>query len=326
MSGDVGRRLVSARNPNLYIGGVVLFLFATQIASGVLLLLHYQSSAEHAFESVARIAGEYPYGDLIRGVHFWSGQLLVGTLLLQLVLAMLRGTFIAPRELVWLSGVLITTVAAAFAFTGSVLPWTEDAYAQARVGSQMASYVPVIGGTLMRLLRGSDEITNQTLQKVFGFHVAVLPATFTLLLVLHFYTIRSAPREKASTAADSDRIPLYPDVAVRMAAVIVAVLVVLISLATFVTRPVGNPADATAASPASARPTWFLLPVHALLKSAPATLLGVDSARFIGGALTGLYLLVAALPFFDKRGSRVTSGITSGALVLAALLTIHALY
>ncbi len=326
MSSDVGRRLVSARNPNMYIGGVILFLFATQISSGVLLLLHYQSSAEHAFESVTRIAGEYPYGDLVRGVHFWSGQLLVGTLLLQLVLAMLRGTFTAPRELVWFSGVLVTTVAAAFAFTGSVLPWTEDAYAQARVGSQMASYVPVIGGTLMRLLRGGDEITSQTLQRVFGFHVAVLPATFTLLLVLHFYTIRSAPRAAAAGADDDDRIPVYPDFAVRMAAVIVAVLVVVISLATFVARPVGIAADATAASPASARPTWFLLPVHALLKSAPPTLLGVDSARFIGGALTGLYLLVAALPFVDKRGGRVTSGITSGALILAALLTIHALY
>jgi quinol-cytochrome oxidoreductase complex cytochrome b subunit len=106
----------------------------------------------------------------------------------------------------------------------------------------------------------------------------------------------------------------------------VGVLVIVISLATFVARPVGSAADATAASPAAARPTWFLLPVHALLKSAPPTLLGVDSARFIGGALTGLYLLVAALPFIDKRGSRVTSGITSGALVIAALLTIHALY
>jgi len=325
LSGDVGRRLVSARNPNMYIGGVILFLFATQIASGVLLLLHYQSSAEHAFESVTRIAGEYPYGDLVRGVHFWSGQLLVATLLFQLVLAMLRGTFTAPRELVWVSGVLITTVAAAFAFTGSVLPWTEDAYAQARVGSQMAGYVPVIGGTLLRLLRGGDEITSQTLQKVFGFHVAVLPASFTLLLVLHFYTIRSAPRVTVNVT-DDEKIPLYPDFFVRMAAVIVGVLVLVISLATFVARPVGSAADATAASLASARPTWFLLPVHALLKSAPATLLGVDSARFIGGALTGLYLLVAALPFVDKRGSRVTSGITCGALVIAALLMIHALY
>lgn len=326
LSRDVGGRLVSARNPNIYIGGVILFLFTTQIASGVLLLLHYQSSAEHAFESVTRIAGEYPYGDLVRGVHFWSGQLLVGTLLFQLVLSALRGAFTAPRELVWVSGVLITTVAAAFAFTGSVLPWTDDAYAQARVGSQMAGYVPVIGGTLLRLLRGGDEITSQTLQKVFGFHVAVLPATFTLLLVFHFYTIRAAPRVTTAPEADADKIPMFPDFFVRMAAVIVGVLVVVISLATFVARPIGIAADATAASPASARPAWFLLPVHALLKSAPTTLLGVDSARFIGGALTGLYLLVAALPFVDRRGSRVTAGITSGALVVAALLIIHALY
>jgi ubiquinol-cytochrome c reductase cytochrome b subunit len=317
---------MSGRNPNIYIGGVILFLFAMQVASGVLLLLHYQSSAEHSFESVARIAGEYPYGDLVRGVHFWSGQLLVGTLLFQLVLSALRRTFTAPRELVWVSGVMITTVAAAFAFTGSVLPWTDDAYAQARVGSQMAGYVPLIGGTLLRLLRGGDEVTSMTLQKVYGFHVAVLPALFTLLLAVHIYTIRSAPRVATSPEAARDKIPMVPDFAVRMAAVLVGMLVVVISLATFVTRPLGFAADATAASPATARPTWFLLPVHALLKSAPTTLLGVDSAQFIGGALTGLYLLVAALPFVDKRGSRVTAGITYGALVLAALLMIHALY
>jgi cytochrome b6 len=319
-------RLVSGRNPNVYIGGLILFLFFSQIASGVLLLLHYQSSTEHAFESVARIAGEYPYGDLVRGVHFWSGQLLVGTLLFQLVLSALRGTFTSPRELVWVSGVLITTVAAAFAFTGSVLPWTDDAYAQARVGSQMAGYVPVIGGTLLRLLRGGDEITSQTLQKVFGFHVAVLPATFTMLLVLHFYMIRSAPRVQATVEMEDNRIPLYPDFFYRMAAVIVGMLVVIISLATFIPRPIGTMADATASSPASAHPTWFLLPVHALLKSAPTTLLGADSARFIGGALTGLYLLVVALPFLDKRGSRVTVGLTSVALLVAALLMIHVLY
>ena len=326
LSTEVGSRLVSARNPNVYIGGVILFLFMAQIASGVLLLLHYQSSAEHAFESVTRIAGEYPYGDLVRGVHYWSGQLLVGTLLFQLVLSALRGAFTAPRELAWVSGVIITSVAAVMAFTGSVLPWTDDAYAQARVGSQMAGYVPVIGGTLLRLLRGGDEVTSQTLQKVFGFHVAVLPALLTLLLVVHFYTIRSAPRIQVTTVVDDEKIPMYPDFAVRMAAIIVGVLVVIISLATFVARPIGNAADPTAASPASARPVWFLLPVHALLRSAPTTLLGVDSARFIGGALTGLYLLVVALPFIDKRGSRVTAGITSGMLIIAALLTIHALY
>jgi cytochrome b6 len=326
MSSDICAKVVSGRNPSIYIGGLVLFLFALQIASGVLLLLYYQSSGEHAYESVARIAGEYPYGDLVRGVHFWSGHLLVGTLLFQIILSAIRGTFTAPRELVWISGVIITGVAAVFVFTGSVLPWTANAYAQARVGSQMAGYVPVIGSTLLRLLRGGNEVTSMTLQRVYGFHVAVLPALFTLLLALHVYTIRSAARVTSPSIDDSDKIPVYPDFVVRMAVAIVGMLVLVMSLATFVPRPLGIAADATAASPDAARPTWFLLPVHALLKSAPTTLLGVDSARFIGGALTGLCLLALALPLLDKRGSRVTAGITCGVLIIAALLMIHAFY
>jgi ubiquinol-cytochrome c reductase cytochrome b subunit len=321
----VSVRRIPSNNPNVYVGIVALFLFALQVASGVLLLLHYQSNAEHAYDSVARIAGEYPYGDLVRGVHFWSGHLLVAALLLQLVVSVMRGTFAAPRELVWLTGVLLATIAVGFAFTGSVLPWTTGAYVQVRVGSQMAGYVPLIGNSLLRLLRGGDEVTSMTLQQVYGFHIAVLPAGFTFLIALHFYLTGAAHRSAPTTQTEARQIPIYPDLVVRVAAVIVGVLVLVISLATFVARPLGDPADATAASPSTARPAWFFLPVHALLRAAPPTLLGVESARFIGGALTGLYLLVAALPFIDKRGSRVTAGITSGVLVLAALLTIHAL-
>jgi len=314
-----------ARNPNAYLGVVALFLFGLQVASGVLLLMHYQSNSEHAYESVARIAGEYPYGDLVRGVHFFSGQLLVATLLLQLVVSVFRGAFTAPRELVWVSGVILASIAVAFAFTGSVLPWTNGAYVQARVGSQMVGYVPIIGPTLLRLLRCGDEVTSMTLQQVYGFHIAVLPAVFTFAVALHFYLTGAANRATVKSLEGARTIPVYPDGVVRMAAVAVGVLVIVISLATFVQRPLGNPADPAAASPALARPAWFFLPVHALLRSAPPTLLGVESARFIGGALTGLYVLAVALPFIDKRGSRVTSGIISGLLVIAALLAIHAL-
>jgi quinol-cytochrome oxidoreductase complex cytochrome b subunit len=317
-------RRVQGSNPAYYVGGLLLFLLLLQLGSGVLLLLHFQPSADQAHQSVAFIIGGIPYGALIRAVHLWTSDLLVFGVIVQLFSVAIRRTFRSPNELLWVSGLIAFFILLCLAFTGAVLPWSQNAYTQARVASEIVGQTPLIGPTLRALMRGGDEVTTATLRHAYGFHVAVLPAALTFLMIAHGMFLRRRGAH-ADYTTKNGAIPIYPDFLVRMAAVMTAALVIVISLATFVERPLGEAAEVAAAAPEGARPPWYLLFVHELLMRAPRELLGVPSAKFIVGAGGLVALLAFFVPFFDRRGSRVTSAIAGVLLLGLILLSIHAL-
>jgi ubiquinol-cytochrome c reductase cytochrome b subunit len=326
MRDRLASRRVRAGNPAFYVGGVLAFLLLMQMASGVLLLLHYQPSASEAHQSVAFIMGGIPYGDLIRNLHLWCSDLLVAGVILQLFSVAIRRSFRTPNELLWISGLIGFFILLGLAFTGAVLPWSQSAYLQARVGSEIAGQTPFLGSALRYFLRGGEEVTTATLRHAYGFHVAVLPAALTLLLVAHGLFLRRLGTRPVPTDVDlAKTVPIYPDFLVRMAAVMTAALVLVISLATFVERPLGEIANVAAAAPAGARPPWYFLWIHDLLLRAPRELLGVPSAKFIVGAGAMIIILAFFVPFFDRRGSRVTAVIAGLLLFLAVSLSIHAL-
>src|ERR1019366_1771700 len=159
-----------------YLGGITLFLLVLQVASGVLLLLYYRPDAAQAYASVERTVGEVPYGSLVHSLHLWASDLFVVCLLAHPFTILVRRSFRPPHELSWLSGVVSLGLGIGLAFTGALLPWSEAAYTDARAGSELARYVPVVGDGLSRFLRGGEEVTSTTLVRAFGFHVAVLPA------------------------------------------------------------------------------------------------------------------------------------------------------
>jgi ubiquinol-cytochrome c reductase cytochrome b subunit len=319
-------RRVHGDNPAHYVGSLLLFLLLMQVASGVLLLLHYQPSADEAHASVAFVIGGIPYGDLVRNVHLWCSDLLVLGVIVQLFSVAIRRSFRSPNELMWVSGLIGFFILIGFAFTGAVLPWSQNAYLQARVGSEIAGQTPLIGSALRYFMRGGEEVTTATLRHAYGFHVAVLPATLTLLLLVHgLFLRRATARPSATELEDPTLIPVYPDYLLRLAAATTAALAVVISLATFVERPLGEAADLSAAAPEGASPPWYLHFAHVLLSVAPRELLGVPSAKFIVGAGALVVLLAFFVPFFDRRGSRVTAVISALLLLAFMSLTLHAL-
>ncbi len=111
-----------------YLGGMALFLFMIQIVTGILLSLYYKPSPDQAFESVRAIVTEVDFGWLIRSAHSWSANLLVGILLLHLLTAYLMRAYRRPREMTWLTGVLLLGLFMAFGFSGYLLPWNELAF------------------------------------------------------------------------------------------------------------------------------------------------------------------------------------------------------
>ena len=173
-----------------YFGGMTLFLFLVQVATGILLLLYYRPSAEAAFESVQFIMTEVEFGWLIRSVHSWAANLMIAAAFVHMFSALFLRAFRRPRELTWVSGAVLLFLSLAFGFSGYLLPWNKLAYFATKVGTDIAGVVPVIGSFLLRFLRGGDEVTGATLTRFFGFHVAILPAITTVILVLHLFLVQ----------------------------------------------------------------------------------------------------------------------------------------
>jgi quinol-cytochrome oxidoreductase complex cytochrome b subunit len=300
-------------------------LFLLEVASGILLLLPYRPDPAHAHESIIAIIGRIPYGSLVRGVHAWASQLFVAALIVQVFNLLLRRRFRSPRELVWLAGLVLLLLGVGMAFTGTILPWNQSAYLQALVSSELIGKAPLVGGWLERLLRGGPQVSAWTLHHAYGFHTGVLPAVTTLILAAHFWLVRGATKNDPGDEASAQTIPAYPDFLVRLAAVCVGVLVVLISLATFAPPSIGTAADLQAAVQERVQPPWYFLFLHQLVQSAPPRLLGIESAQFIIGGLSFLGIGAVALPFLDRRGSRVTLALGLVLIVLCLVLTAYAL-
>ncbi|HEX6906487.1 MAG TPA: cytochrome b N-terminal domain-containing protein, partial [Terriglobales bacterium] len=168
-----------------FLGVITLFLFGVQVCTGILLLLYYRPSANEAFESVQYIMTQVQFGWLVRSVHSWAANLMIFTAFLHMFSVVFLRAYRKPRELTWVSGMLLLFLAMGFGFSGYLLPWNTLAFFATKVGTDIAGQVPFVGHRLMVFLRGGEEVTGATLSRFFGFHVAVLPGLTTLLVAIH---------------------------------------------------------------------------------------------------------------------------------------------
>src|SRR5688572_28707716 len=197
-----------------YLGGMTLFLFLVQVASGILLLLYYRPSADEAYESVQFIVTQVEFGWLIRNIHSWSANLLILAVFAHLFSVFFLVAYRKPRELTWITGVLLLFVMLGFGFSGYLLPWNELAFFATAVGTGIAGAIPVGGDALMRFLRGGDDVTGATLSRFYALHVAILPAVATVLVALHLLLVQrqgmSLPIREARRQKAGERIPQMP--------------------------------------------------------------------------------------------------------------------
>jgi quinol-cytochrome oxidoreductase complex cytochrome b subunit len=317
-----------------YFGGMTLFLFTIQVGTGALLLLYYRPSSAEAYESVQFIVTRVPFGWLVRSIHAWSANLMVASAFAHLFSVLFLHAYRRPRELTWVSGVLLLMLTLAFGFTGYLLPWNEVSFFATRVGTDIAATVPGIGQALVRFLRGGNDVSGATLTRLFGFHVAILPAVATALVALHLLLVQrhgmsvppSIERDRAADPAAVRSIPFVPHFILRDLFAWTLVLAALAALSTFYPWELGVKADPFAAAPAGIRPEWYFLWAFETLKHVPSTLAGLDG-EFV--ALAAMSLLAAAtilLPFMagnTHRGRRLV--VWAGAATLAFISAMTAL-
>jgi cytochrome b6 len=312
-----------------YFGGVSLFLFGIQVATGLLLLLYYKPTPEHAFESVRFIVAEVPFGWLIRSLHSWAANLMVFTVFVHMFSVFFLKAYRPPRELTWLTGLALLGLTFGFGFSGYLLPWNELAFFATKVGTDIVGSVPVIGETLLRYLRGGEDVTAATLTRFFGWHVALLPALFTAMLGLHLLLVQRLGMSGPIRPARVERtMPFYPGFLLRDAILWLAVLGVLLALCTFLPWDLGVKADPFAPAPAGIRPEWFFTFLSQFLKYVPAKVLGIDGEVFGLGLVAAVALVFVAVPFLDRKAARgEPSPLFSvfGVLVLLFMITMTAL-
>ena len=289
-----------------YLGGISLFLFAIQLVTGILLVLYYQPGADTAYESVKFIVSKVEFGWLIRETHSWSANLFVFFVFIHMFTVFFAKAYRKPRELTWITGMILFVLALAFGFSGYLLPWNELAYFATKVGSDIAGAIPVVGEFLLRVLRAGDEVTGATLTRFYGIHIAILPGIFTIILGIHLFLVQiqgmSVPPEIEKLPEEKRRtIPFFPDFVLRDFMAWLIVLNIIALLAVFFPWELGPKADALAPAPAGIRPEWYFMFMFQTLKLIPA------HVWFMEGELFGiLFFTIGGLiwffvPFLDKK-------------------------
>src|SRR5215469_336428 len=284
-------------------GSGLLFIFVSQIITGVFLALYYVPSADHAHTTVAYITKAVTAGSFLRSLHSYGASAMVLVLLLHLSQTFIYGSYKGRREILWLSGCVLFALVLGMAFTGYLLPWDQRAYFATAVGTNAASEVPGIGESLTRMMRGGSEMGTLTISRFFVAHVFLIPACIFALVASHIFLFR-----KAGSAGPVNEDPLVPKLKtelfyprqVLMDLALTALLIVALGFLSFFAPvelgPPANPSDAQYVP----RPEWYYLPIFQWLKywHGSAAILGVLVIPLL------VALAVVAVPFLDRSVER----------------------
>jgi ubiquinol-cytochrome c reductase cytochrome b subunit len=284
-------------------GSALLFIFVSQIVTGVCLALYYVPAPTLAHTSVAYIVKEVAAGSFLRSLHSYGSSAMIVVLVLHFLQTFLYGSYKGKRQLLWISGCFLALLVLVMAFTGYLLSWQQSAYSAGSVGTDIAGQVPFIGESIRLLLRGGAEMGALTLSRFYVLHILVVPGLIFAFVAGHLIFFRKAgPAGPVSEDASQPRLPTEPfypkQVLIDMAFVLV-VMGTLGALAHFVPVTLGLEADPSNATYLP-RPEWYFLPMFQWLKywEGWRTVIGVF---IIPAILIGLVVL---LPFIDRGPER----------------------
>ena len=168
-----------------FFGSLALLVLVMQLLTGIFLAMFYKVGAASSFDSVEFIMREVNYGWLLRYLHSTGASAFFLVIYLHMYRGLMYGSYKAPRELLWLFGMIIYLALMAEAFMGYVLPWGNMSFWAATVIINLFGAVPVVGPTLVEWIRGDYGIADATLNRFFSLHVAALPLLLLLLVGLH---------------------------------------------------------------------------------------------------------------------------------------------
>ena len=276
-----------------YMGSLSLLVLVIQILSGIFLTMHYKPDAELAFASVEYIMRDVEWGWLIRYMHSTGASFFFILVYLHMFRSLLYGSHRAPRELVWVFGMLIYLTLMAEAFMGYVLPWGQMSYWGAQVIINLFGAIPYIGEGLTEWIRGDYFISDATLNRFFALHVIELPLALLGLIMMHLMALHEngsnnpdgidvAPHEDEEGNPPVDGIPFHPYYTVKDIFGVGFFLMIFAFVIFFWPEAGGLflehdnfvPANPLV-TPEHIKPVWYFTPYYAILKAVPDKLMGV---------------------------------------------------
>ena len=322
-----------------YLGGTTLFFFAVQAASGLLLLMYYQPGETTSYESIRYITTKVPFGWLVRSVHCWSAHLMIVSLVVHMFSTMMLKAYRPPRELTWVTGFILFSLALGFGFSGYLLPWNELAFFATAVGTDSVKSVPVIGGWLLQVIRGGPDVTINTLYRFFALHIFILPILTVGVIGAHLLFIqRQGMSLPVGRRSPTRGMKFFPNFVLRDLLLWLICLAVLLALALFfpygagipgVEWELGQKADPLAPAFPGIKPEWYFLWIYQLLREFPPHLLGLEGPQLCLLLVNVLLVVWALVPWLDRRARRdepspAFSDFGVGAILFVAFLTLKA--
>ncbi|WP_449258368.1 cytochrome b [Chlorobium limicola] len=305
-----------------YFGGLTLFFFIIQVVTGLLLLQYYKPTGAEAFSSFVFIQKEVPFGWLIRQVHAWSANLMIGMAFIHMFSTFFMKSYRKPRELMWVSGFVLLVLALGFGFTGYLLPWNELAFFATQVGTEVPKVMPG-GALLVDILRGGKDVSAETLTRMFSLHVVLLPGLLLLVLSAHLLLVQvlgtSSPIGYKEAGLIKGYEKFFPTFLAKDAIGWMIGFALLIYLAAVFPWEIGVEANPLGSAPVGIKPEWYFWAQFQLLKD----------FTFEGGELLAIVLFTVGaivwilVPFLDRQASKEQRSpifTILGLLVLAFLI------
>ena len=285
-------------------GGIAAVMLVVQILSGVILAMHYTPHVDHAFESVEHIMRDVNYGWMIRYMHANGASMFFIAVYIHMFRGLYYGSYKAPREVLWILGVLIFFLMMATGFMGYVLPWGQMSFWGATVITNLFSAIPLVGDEIVTLLWGGFSVDNATLNRFFSLHF-LLPFLIFGVVILHVWALHIPGNNNPlglDVQSEKDTVPFHPYYTVKDGFAIVVFFILFAVFMFFMPNALGHPDNYIPANPLSTPahivPEWYFLPFYAILRAIPDKLLGVVA---MGASIAVLFIV----PWLDT--SRVRS-------------------
>jgi len=286
-------------------GSLAGMTLVIMIVTGILLAMQYTAHVDYAFDSVERIMRDVNFGWLLRYIHMNGASFFFIVVYIHIFRGLYYGSYKAPRELLWMLGVVILILMMATAFMGYVLPWGQMSFWGAKVITNLFSAVPIFGEGIVTWLWGGFTVDNPTLNRFYALHY-LLPFIIVAVVVLHIWALHQFGSNNPlgiDPNGPQDKIPFHPYYTAKDAFGLGVFLILFAAVVFFLPNYMGHPdnyipADPLA-TPAHIVPEWYFLPFYAILRSIPDKLLGVV-------AMFGSIIVLFILPWLDS--SPVKSG------------------
>ena len=298
-------------------GSATLFAFILQVLTGVALALMYQPTSASAYQSLQYITNEAPLGDILRGIHYFGASAMIILVGIHMIRVYLLAAYKYPREMSWISGVVLLALILGMGFTGQLLRWDSNGVWSAIVGAEQAGRIPIIGTWVARFLIAGETLGGATLSRFFAFHVFLIPALLFGIIGLHLFLVfkngiseppksgrpvePSKYREWYDNMLKEKGVPFWPNAAWRDMVFGLFVVVVIIALALFVGPPtIGSPPDPANIN-SNPRPDWYFLWIFSLFALMPREI--ESYAIAFGPLLIGAILIFLPIVFYKGERS-----------------------